>query len=131
MVRVLVMALWFVLACGSSSRSQPGPDGAVGQGPRSGLPEDTARSGLDAAGRDALCTWWGNVLGNGRTQHCEACTGNACTDYDVSVSTQDYCVAWLQGLTCAATVHDAEDCAFAQQPDLCASPPACSVFDAC
>ena len=64
-------------------------------------------------------------------QSCSECTGNACTDWDVAVSTQQECTDWLAGLTCEATVGDAEACAFAQKPDLCASPAACDPFSGC
>jgi hypothetical protein len=123
----------FSFACGESSSpsQQPATGSGADPAPRSGLPEETAVRALDAAGRDALCTWWGDTLGNGRMQQCSECNGNACIDYDVAVSTQEDCVTWMQGLVCDATVRDAEDCAFAQQPDLCGSPAACDPFDAC
>ena len=82
--------------------------------------------------RETLCTWWSETLGGeGRKQSCSECDGNACTDWDVAVSTLPDCVEWLTGLACDATVNQAETCAFAQSPDLCASPSACDPLDGC
>lgn len=129
MFRLGVVSLACVIGCATNS---PQPKSQVEDpGPRSGLAEDTMIRSLGAADQALLCTWWGDTLGDGRVQHCTDCQAGGCTEWDVAVSTQADCVAWLTGLTCNATVRDAEDCAFAQEPDLCASVAACRVLDGC
>ena len=131
--RMRLGILFVMLAACSASSSSSEPEQGADPGPRSGLPSDTLATGLSDAQRETLCAWWGETLGVGRMQSCSECNGDACTDWDVAVSSQADCVEWLQGLqpACAATIEDAEDCAFAQQPDLCAWPTACDPFDGC
>ena len=128
----IVIASLFIVACSSSPSSSEEPGATQDPGPRSGLAEDTLIRDLSNADRSNLCSWWAETLGGvGRMQSCAECSDNACTDWDVSVSTNADCVAWLATVQCEVTVHTAEDCAFAQQPDLCAFPSACDPFDGC
>jgi hypothetical protein len=127
-------ALLLVLAACTSSPSDPAQGsepGASDPGPRSGLAGDTRVTDLSAPEREQLCTWWAETLGGvGRSQFCTECDGDACTDWTSSVSKVEDCVAWLESLEgIEATVNDAENCAFAEQPDLCAFPSACDPFD--
>jgi len=123
----------FLLALGACVGADKSTSGeGADPGPRSGLAETGLVRDLSPADQIALCNWWSMTLGGPEhMQSCSSCTGDACIDWDVSVSTQAACVEWLSGLTCAATVQDAENCAFAQVPDLCASPTACDVLDGC
>ena len=115
------------LGCAQSPQQQ-----AADPGPRSGLDGARALQQLTDAERVTLCTWWGETLGGvGRMQSCSECDGDACTEWDVTVSTQAECVKWLSVLQCDATVVEAEDCAFSQKPDLCASPAACDALTGC
>jgi hypothetical protein len=133
LARFALIALAPLTACTSSSPSDD-PAQASDPGPRSGLASDTRVNALSGADREALCNWWADTLGGvGRQQSCSECHGDACTDWDVAVSSLADCLGWLDTLdpACTATVEDAEDCAFAQNPDLCASPAACMLLSDC
>lgn len=122
-----VIAFVFLVACSGSQPEQAAED----PGPRSGFAEDALIRQLSPAEQGQLCAWWGETLGVGRMQSCSECSDGSCIDWDVAVSTQSDCVEWISNLQCDVTVRDAEDCAFAQKPDLCASPTACDPFDGC
>lgn len=122
-----------LVACSSSETSgqDPGGAGSAEQGERSGLPSDEMLSSLSVDDQMALCTWWEGVLGVGRVEHCSECNGDACTDYQVATSTLDECMAWLGSTQCNATVEQAENCAFAQDADFCATTDECALLDGC
>lgn len=130
-VRLCLAACLTIVACVHSTKQEGDP--AADPGPRSGLVEDEQLRQLSPADRETLCTWWNTTIGGEqRMQSCSSCTGDACIDWDVSVSTQAECVGWLEQITvCEATIRQAEDCAFAQAPDLCASPKACVPLEGC
>ena len=123
-------AFLLVMLIGCTSSSEEGAS-TEEPGPRSTLAADVSLRDLSDAQRTTLCTWWGETVGEGRMQSCSECHGDACTDWDVATSTVQDCVEWLQGADCDATVHEAEYCAFAQVPDLCASTPACNLLSGC
>jgi hypothetical protein len=129
LLRFALLAGATLIACANSTeRSEPLPE----PGPRSGLTETAEVRVLSTAERDRLCAWWAETLGGvGRMQSCSECSGDSCIDWDVSVSTMVDCVNWLATISCGVTVEEAEDCAFALVPDLCASPPACDTLDPC
>ena len=128
----IVLVLVGCAATTDPKSQQPAPGSATADpGPRSGLDEAALARSLSPADRAALCAWDIANLGAGRSQHCSECHGDACDDWNVTVDTQAQCEAWVAGLQCDATVAELEDCSFAQQPDLCASPAACEVFIGC
>jgi hypothetical protein len=125
---LMIVSCVALFACTASSTSQDPED----PGPRSGLSEDASIGDLSSTEREALCMWWGETLaGVGRQQQCSECEGDACVDWTISVSTLADCIEWLETVSCHATIRQAEDCAFSQIPDLCASPAACDPLDAC
>jgi hypothetical protein len=101
-------------------------------GPPSGLPEQARIVDLSQADQTTLCNWWAQTLGGvDHKVSCTECNGDACTDWDVQPSSLSECLADFATYTCSATVHDAEECAFAQAPDLCVFPDACHALDGC
>jgi hypothetical protein len=101
-------------------------------GEHSGVPVDRRVTDLSPAERQTLCVWWAETLGGvGRSEHCVECSGDACDDWTVTVSTNASCVEWLTNAQCDATVEQAEACAHAESSDLCAFPTECDPLEGC
>jgi hypothetical protein len=99
----------------------------------SGFEQSRALSDLGPGEMVELCTWEVTTLGGPGFMHgCSECTGDACTDWNVTVNTVEQCVAQLHALAaCGTTVGTDEACVLDQAADLCATPASCQPLDAC